>query len=56
LKRWKIPNGKSEAVHQGRADNTMTQRKKTKGQTMIYKTLHKKLKTEKHELNQNPEE
>ena len=42
----KIPNGKSEAVNQGRTDNTMTQRKKTKGQTMIYKTLHKTLTIE----------
>ena len=25
------------------------QKKKTKGQTMIYKTLHRKLKTEQHD-------
>jgi hypothetical protein len=28
----------------------MAKRKKTKGQTMIYKTLNRKLKIEKHEL------
>jgi hypothetical protein len=32
-----------------RMDNTMTKRKRTKGQTMIYKTLHRKLKIEQHE-------
>ena len=47
---------KIRSVHQGRTDNAMTQRQKTKGHTMIYKTLHKKLKTEKHELNQHSEE
>ena len=31
----------TEAVSQWRTDNTMTKRK---GQTMIYKTLHRKLK------------
>jgi hypothetical protein len=29
-----------------RTDNTTTKRKKTKGQTKIYKTLHRKLKLE----------
>jgi hypothetical protein len=29
--------------------NTMTKRKRTKGQTTIYKTLHRKLKMEQHE-------
>jgi hypothetical protein len=32
-----------------RDDNTMTKRKGRKDQTMIYKTLHRKLKIEKHE-------
>jgi hypothetical protein len=41
----KIPKRKSEAVNQ-RTDNTMTKRKRTKGQTMIYKTPHRKLKIE----------
>jgi hypothetical protein len=27
----------------------MTKRKETKGQTMIYKTLHRKLKIDQHE-------
>jgi len=27
----------------------MTKRKRTKGQTMIYKTLHRKLKIDQHE-------
>jgi len=31
----------------------MTKRKRTKGQTMIYKTLHRKLKTEQYELSKN---
>jgi hypothetical protein len=32
-----------------RTDNIMTNRKRTKRQTMIYKTLHRKLKIEQHE-------
>ena len=32
-----------------RTDNTIANRKSTKGQTMIYKTLHRKLKVEQHE-------
>jgi len=32
-----------------RTDNTMVNRKKTKGQTTIYKTLHRQLKTEQNE-------
>jgi len=30
-------------------DKTMTNRKKTKGQTIIYKILHRKLKIKQHE-------
>jgi hypothetical protein len=30
-------------------DNTMAKRKRTKGQTTSYKTLHRKLKIERHE-------
>jgi hypothetical protein len=30
------------------ADNTMAKRKRTKGQTTVYKTLHRKLKIEQH--------
>jgi hypothetical protein len=37
--------GKSEAVNQ-RTDKTMTKIKRTKRQTMIYKTHHRKLKIE----------
>jgi hypothetical protein len=33
----------------------MTNRKRTKGQTTIYKTLHRKLKMEEHEPHQNPD-
>jgi hypothetical protein len=40
----KIPEGLSEVVNQ-RTDNSMAKRKRTKGQTMIWKTLHRKLKT-----------
>ena len=36
-----------------RADNTMAKRKSTKGQTMIYKTLHRNLKTELHNPTKN---
>jgi hypothetical protein len=43
----KITKGKSEAI------NAMTKRKNTKEQTMIYKTLHRKLKIEQTELTGN---
>ena len=36
-------------------DNTMSTRKRTQGQTMIYKTLHRKLKIEQHQAHKNPE-
>jgi hypothetical protein len=45
MKSLKIPTGKSEAVNQ-RTDKTMTKIKRTKRQTMIYKTHHRKLKIE----------
>ena len=32
-----------------RTDNILTKRKTTKGQTMIYKALNRKLKIEQHE-------
>ena len=44
----RISNRRPEAVCQRRTDNTMAQRKRTKGETMIYKTLHRK-----HEPHQN---
>ena len=45
MKSLKIPTGKSETVNQ-RTDKTMTKIKRTKRQTMIYKTHHRKLKIE----------
>ena len=41
---WMIPKGKLEAVCRRKTDNTMS-----KGQTMIYTTLHIKLQTEHDE-------
>jgi ribosomal protein S24E len=43
-KSLKILKGKEEAVRW--TDNKTAKRKKTKGQTSIYKTLHRKLKFE----------
>ena len=45
-KSLKIPKGWSEAVNQRRTDKTMAKIKRTKGQTMIYKTLDRKLTIE----------
>jgi hypothetical protein len=36
-------------LNRRRTDNTLVKRKRTKGQTMIYTTLQKKLKIEQHE-------
>jgi hypothetical protein len=36
-------------LNKRRTNNTMARRKKTIGQTMIYKILHRKLKVEKDE-------
>jgi hypothetical protein len=36
-----------------RTDNTMAKSKRRKGQTTIYKTLHRKLKIEQHEPHKN---
>jgi hypothetical protein len=36
----KIPKEQSEAVNRRSTDNTMVKRKRTKGQTTIYKTLY----------------
>jgi hypothetical protein len=41
-------NGQADVVTR-RADNTMANRKLANRQTMICKTLHRKLKTEQHE-------
>jgi hypothetical protein len=45
-KSLKIPKGQYESVNQRRTDNTMAKRKRIKGQTPIYTTLHIKLKIE----------
>jgi len=45
-KRLKIPKGYSESINRRSTGNTMTKRKRTKGQTTTYKTLHIKLKIE----------
>ena len=37
-----------------RTDNIITKRKRTKGQTMIYKIIHRKLKIEQHETHYKP--
>ena len=37
---WMIAKGKPEAVNGRRTDTTMPKGKKTKGQTINYKTLH----------------
>jgi hypothetical protein len=42
-KSLKIPKG-NKKVNLRRTDNTMAKRKKIKGQTTIYNTLHRKLK------------
>ena len=47
-----ITKGLSEVVI--RTDNTIGKRKVTKGQTMIDKILHRKLKIEKHESHYKP--
>jgi len=41
MKSLKIPKGQSESVNRRRKDNIIAKRKITKGQTAIYKTLHK---------------
>jgi hypothetical protein len=43
----KIPEREPEAVNQSRTDDAMTRR--TEGQTMAYKTLHRKLRFERQE-------
>jgi hypothetical protein len=49
-KSLKTPKGCLEAIHvYQRADNTMIKIQRTKGKTLIYKTLHSRLKIEQHE-------
>ena len=45
----KIPKRKPEIVNQRKTENITAKRKRTKGQNMIYKTLHLKLMIEQHE-------
>jgi hypothetical protein len=43
FKSLKIPKRKSEAINRRRVDNPLIKRKRTKQQTMIYKTIHRKI-------------
>ena len=43
----------SEPVNQRRTGNAMAKRKRTMGQTMMYKSLHIELKIEQHEPSKN---
>jgi hypothetical protein len=43
-----ITKGQSEVIHR-RTDTTTVKKKRSKGQTTIYKTLHRYLKIEQHE-------
>jgi hypothetical protein len=43
-----IQKGSSELIYQRRKDNEMIKMKTTKGITLIYKTIHRKLKIEQH--------
>jgi hypothetical protein len=52
-KSLKIPNVQSESVNQRRTDNIMDKRKRKKGQTTIYKALHRKLMIEQYEPLEN---
>ena len=47
------PKGNQNPVNQKRTDNAMAKRKRTTGQTMMYKLLHIKLKIEQHEPSKN---
>jgi hypothetical protein len=49
IKAIQWPNKNRQYNGQTRTDNTMAKRKMTKGQTMVYKTLHKKLMIEQHD-------
>ena len=46
--RLKIPKGSSKVVIRRTTDNTHAKRKRTKGQTEIYRTLHRKYRIEQH--------
>ena len=42
--RFEDTNGLLEDLNRRKTDDTVAKRKRTKGQTVIYKTLHRKLK------------
>jgi len=48
MKNSKISKEYSAAVCRRRTDNTMANRKRTKGQTTIYKTQHRNLEIDQH--------
>jgi len=48
-KRLKMPKSLSEDVNLRRKDNTIVQMKRRIGHTLIYKTIHSKLKDEQEE-------
>jgi len=41
-------------VEEGQTDNAMTKRKRTQGQTMLYKTINRKLEIEHREPHSTP--
>ena len=45
----KISNTQSHTINRRRTDNTMVNRKRTKGQKTIYKTIRRKPNIEQHE-------
>jgi hypothetical protein len=48
-----VNRSQSEAVNRRMTDNTMTKKTWANRRTIIYKTLHKTLKIEQHELTKN---
>ena len=50
----KSPKGQSEDANRRKTYNTMTKRKRTKEQTAIYKTFHRKQKIEQNEPHLEP--
>jgi hypothetical protein len=52
-KRLKITKKQSQVVNRRITDNTLTKRKRRKGQTTISKTIHTHLKIEQHQPHLN---
>ena len=48
-KGWRYQKGQSEAVNRRETGKTLANRKKEKGQIIIYKTPHRKQNIEQHE-------